>query len=62
LGPFVLPSEPWQLPQASLASRAKNSGHLWELLASKVRLSELRKDVFPGYRFVGELKSPLAEF
>jgi hypothetical protein len=59
---FFLPNELWQLPKASLASRAKNSGHPWELLASKGRLPELRKDVFPGYRFVGELKSLLVEF
>jgi hypothetical protein len=58
LRPFVLPNEPLQLPSASLASRAKNSGHLRELLASTVRLQELRKGVFPDYRFVGELKVP----
>jgi hypothetical protein len=59
---FVLPNELWQLPKALLASRAKSSGHDWELLVSQALLPELRKGVFPGYRFVGELRSLLVEF
>jgi len=60
--PFFLPNELSQLPQASLASRAKSSGHPRELLASEGRLPKVRKDVFPDYRFVGELRSLLVEF
>ncbi len=62
LRPFFLPNELWQLPKALLASQAKSSGHLWELLLAQARLPEVRKDVFPGYRFVGELRSLLVEF
>jgi len=59
---FFLPNELWQLPKALLAFRAKSSGRPWEPLASQERLPEVRKDVFPGYRFVGELRSLLVEF
>jgi hypothetical protein len=59
---FLSPNELWQLLQAWLAFRAKSSGRLRELLASKGRLPEVRKDVFQGYRFVGELRSLLVEF
>jgi hypothetical protein len=57
-----LPNELGRLPKASLASRAKSSGHPWELLALEEHLPEVRKDVFPDYRFVGELRSLLVEF
>ncbi|PYI60246.1 MAG: hypothetical protein DME31_00270 [Verrucomicrobia bacterium] len=62
LRPFFLPNELSQLPRALLALRAKSSGHPWQLLASQARLPEVRKDVFPDFRFVGELKSLLVGF
>jgi hypothetical protein len=66
-----LPNGLWRQPKASLGLRAKNSAYPSELLALLLLelqlreelhfLPELEKGVFPGHRFVGELRSLLVE-